>query len=622
MNLLVSLSNTKHKKRAVAIAIACSFLLVLPSCGIPLLRHPKPAPPLPESFNGATSSENSSQVRIEEFFDDPTLVGLIDQALAGNQELRILTEDVRIASNEVLARRGAYLPFLTIGGGAGLNKFSSFTPEGAAIRDDPFRPGQFFPNPLGNFVLGTNLLWQVDIWRQLRNARDAAVLRYFSTGEGRNYLVTRLVAEIAENYYRLMALDARLDNLNRIIALQERSAEIAGARKAAARSTDLPVQRFQAEVRKNQSEKLIVNQDIIQAENRINFLLGRFPQPVERRRVKFIDLNLHALSPGVPSQLLQNRPDIRQAERALAAAGLDVKVARANFFPRLLINSGVGYQAFNTKYLLMTPEALIYNVAGDLVAPLVNKKAIQAEYMNANARQLQAVYNYQRVIINAVTEVINRVAKVENYGRSIEIKKGQVQSLEAAVEAATSLYQLPRAELPIDYLDVLTAQNELFIAIKDLIEIKGEQLFAIVNAYQALGGGAYLLPIPKPEPLKYDHKWWRLILGDMHPPKAAISPGEGFKTHSQASEAPPRGPVPPPPPPAASTPVPPPPPAAASAPVPPPTPPAAEERGPFRLPAPAAAEERDPELLPEPLPTPMRGGRGSGTVPKTDHPPG
>src|SRR5512147_2158941 len=137
MNLLVSLSNTKQKKRATAIAIVCSFLLVLPSCAMPRLRHADPGPALPEDFNGGASPDNSAQLRIEEFFDDQTLVGLIDQALAGNQVLSILTEDVRIASNEVLARRGAYLPFLTIGGGAGLNKFSSFTAEGAAIRDDP-----------------------------------------------------------------------------------------------------------------------------------------------------------------------------------------------------------------------------------------------------------------------------------------------------------------------------------------------------------------------------------------------------------------------------------------------------------------------------------------------------
>jgi NodT family efflux transporter outer membrane factor (OMF) lipoprotein len=506
MHHSVRCSNTKNKKGALGIAIACSILLVLPACGIPPLRPPLPGAPLPAD-NGPPDSENSAQLRIEEFFNDPALLGLIEQSLSENQTLKILNEDVKIAQNEILARRGAYLPFVTIGGGAALTKVSSFTPEGAGIRDDAFRPGQFLPNPIPNFLLGgpAGLFWQLDVWRQLRNARDAAVLRYFSTGEGRNYLVTSLIAEVADNYYGLIALDKRLENLDYIIALQEQSLDFARKMFQGARLTELPVLRFEAEVRKNQSDRLIVRQDIIQVENRINFLAGRYPQPVARKTggeiEEFIDLNLHALSAGVPSQLLLFRPDLRQAERELAAAGLDVKVARANFFPKPIITGGVGYTAFNPKYLLITPEALIYNIAGDLSAPLINKKAIQADYMSANARQLQALYNYQRVILNAFTEVINRLTKVENYRRSIEIKKQQVQALDDAVGSATKLFQNARAT----YVDVLFAQRDLLDARRLLIDTKREQLSAIVNAYQALGGGGYLFPIPNPAPLKTHH---------------------------------------------------------------------------------------------------------------------
>ena len=485
MNLSVRFSNAKHRKHVIARAIACSImLLVLPSCGIPPLRRAEPGPGLPASFNGATSSENSSQLRIEEFYNDPMLTCLIQQALAGNRELKILNEDVQIASNEVLARSGAYLPFVSVGAGAGLNRYSRFTLEGAGIRDDPYLPGKFFPNPLGNFLGGINLTWQLDIYRQLRNARDAAAQRYVAASERRNYFVTRLVAEIAENYYRLMALDKRLENLDQIIELQERSLEIAKARKEAARGTELAVLRFQAEVRRNQSEKLIVNQDIVVAENRINFLVNRYPQPVERMSAGFFDLTIHTLSVGVPSQLLQNRPDIRQAERELAAAGLDVKVARVNFFPQLMINGGVGLQAFNLRYLF-EPQAVIGDIAGGLVGPLVNKRAIRAQYLTANARQLQSIYNYQRVILNAFTEVINRLSMVQNYSKSIEIKKQQLESLEAAVEVANNLFQTARTE----YLDVLFAQRDLRDARVALIDTKAEQLSAIVNTYQALGGG-------------------------------------------------------------------------------------------------------------------------------------
>ena len=578
MNHLVRSLSTRPRERAISIAIACGFLVVLPSCGIPDLRKPVPVAPQPGSFTGSTSTENSSRVRVEDFFQDPKLLGLIDQALTGNLEQKILAQDAQIAANEVLARRGTYLPLISLGAGAGLNKASLFTPEGAGIRDDPFRPGQFLPNPFGNFIFGANLTWQLDVWRQLRNARDAAALRFLSANERRNYFITRLVADIAENYYELIMLDKRIEILDQTIALQEASRRAAILKKDAGRATELDVQRFQAEVRRNQSEKLIVNQQIIEVENRINFLVARYPQPVERMTGDFIDLSLPALSLGVPSQLLQNRPDIRQSERDLEATGLDIKVARANFYPRFIINSGVGYQAFDAKYLLMTPEALIYNVASDLVAPLVNKKAIQAEYVTANSRQLQALYNYQRTILNAFTEVINRINKVENYGRSIELKKQQVDALEFSVNLATQLYQAARA----DYVDVLFAQRDLRDARVALVETKQQQLAAMVNTYQALGGGN-LLPVFDPYVPPPLGAWASKHFGH-------------WKANGAVKRVP--GPVPPPlPPPPGSgpEPVPPPPPERRTVPIPPPPP----ESGPFQLPPPPA--ERGPEPKPAPM---------------------
>ena len=211
---------------------------------------------------------------------------------------------------------------------------------------------------------------------------------------------------------------------------------------------------------------------------------------------KFFDLNLHALSVGLPAQLLQNRPDIRQAERELEASGLDVKVARARFYPALTLNGGIGYEAFNPKYLFNTPEALVANVAGNLVAPLINRKAIEADYLSANARQLQSVYNYQRVTMNAFTEVVNRVSMVENYRKSIEIKKQQLEALEASVDTSSKLFQNARAE----YVEVLLAQRDLMEARMVLIETKKQQLSAVASAYQALGGGN-LLPAPPADPL-------------------------------------------------------------------------------------------------------------------------
>ncbi|MEZ6062105.1 MAG: TolC family protein [Planctomycetaceae bacterium] len=484
-------ANTQQIRSAVFAAVFVCQFLVTPGCRIPGLRGPDPGKQVPESFKVPADEEfdweSSGRIDFHEFFNDPILTGLIDQALVDNQELRILAQDIQIAGNETFARSGAYLPFFFLGGRAGAEKPGAFTRSGA-VEENLTARGRRFGEPLPDFLVAANISWQLDIWGQLHDAQRAACLRYLGTIEGRNYVVTRLVAELADNYYELMALDKRLETLDITIALQEASLKLAQAKKDAGRGTELAVQRFQAEVYKNQSQKLIIAQEIIEVENRINFLAGRYPQTVDRRVEDFVNLELPALSAGVPSQLLQNRADIRQAERELAASGLEVDIARANFYPSLIINAGVGYNAFNAKYLFNTPESLIYNLAGDLVAPVINRRAIEAEYCSANAEQIQALYNYQRTILNAFTEVVNRMNKVDNYRKSLAVKRQQLQALESSVDAATKLFQNARAE----YVEVLLAQRDLQEARMVIIETKQQQLAATVDAYQALGGGGHV----------------------------------------------------------------------------------------------------------------------------------
>ena len=485
-------ADSSRKKNALRTIIAAALVLAIPACNIPNLRGSKSGSQTPDRLSfktdgdteGTTIDESSGQIELHQFFDDPMLTSLIDQAFIDNQELKILAEDIQIARNEVYSRRGAYLPFVFFGSRTGLEKPGAYTRAGA-VEENLTARGRSFQEPLPEFLVAANVSWEIDIWKKLRNAQCAAYLRYLGTAEGRNYVATRLVAEISENYYELIALDKRLETLGKTISLQEQSLRVAQLNKDAGRGTELAVQRFEAEVRKNQSEKLIIAQEIIEAENRINILAGRYPQAVDRQSADFFELNIHPLSAGVPSVLLRNRADIRQAERELQASGLDVRVARARFYPSLIINAGVGYNAFDAKYLFSTPESLVYNLAGDVVAPLINRNAIKADYYTANAQQLQAVYSYQQTVLNAFTEVINRMSKVDNYGKSLEIKRQQLAALEASVDVATKLFQNARAE----YVEVLLAQRDLQESKMVIIETKKQQLTAVVEAYQALGGG-------------------------------------------------------------------------------------------------------------------------------------
>tara|TARA_R110002111_G_scaffold258083_1_gene326859 strand:- start:103264 stop:104943 length:1680 start_codon:yes stop_codon:yes gene_type:complete len=481
---------TMPRQHVIVNLLAFCMLLLPTGCQIPDIFCADAEKALPADFNGATSAQNSADIGIDEFFNDPVLTSLIGEGLDSNQELKIRNQEIEIASNQILSRRGAYLPFVSVGARAGYDKTSRFTPLGAA-EDQLTYPGSGganFPDPIGNVRLSADLFWRIDIWRELRNARDAAIQRLDEAIETRNYYVTRLVAEIAENYYELASLDKRLEFLNQTIKLQEQSLEVARFQKEAARGTELGVQRFLAEVRKNESQRLIVSQRIVEVENRINFLVGRYPQSVDRVGWDFISLDSQTLNVGLPAELLLNRSDIQAAEREVAAAGLDILVARARFFPQLDITASVGYEAFNPRYLF-DPGAFVAGVAGGLVAPLINKKAIQAEYLNANARQIQAVYDYQRTVLTAFTEVANRLSKVEKYRMSVQIKQSQVAALEESVSVASQLFQNARAE----YIDVLFSQRDLLEARTALIETKQQQLSAIVNAYQALGGG-YLMP--------------------------------------------------------------------------------------------------------------------------------
>ena len=432
-------------------------------------------------------STNSAVLPKDAFYNDPFLMDLIGQTLNGNQELKILSEEINIACNESYARSGEYRPFVTLGSGAGFDKVGRHTREGAVEDQLLVTDGTEFPEPLGDFLVGANVSWEIDIWKRLRNSQRAAAMRYLGTQEGRNFIVTRVVAEVAENYYELLGLDNRQLTLQATVEIQQRSLIVAKSRKAAGRATELAVRRFEAEVEKNISELSLIRQEIVEAENRINYLAGRYPQPVQRITGEFVDLNLGTLGSGVPSELLQNRADIREAERQVAAAGLDVEVARARFYPSVSLSAGLGWKAFSTGYLFRTPESLVYSLANEVVGPLINKRAIQADYRSANAAQLQAIYAYQQTVLEAHIEVVNQITKVENYRQSIIAKKRQLDALAASVDVANKLFQNARAE----YVEVLLAQRELMEARMSLIDIKMEQLSAVVNAYQALGGGGF-----------------------------------------------------------------------------------------------------------------------------------
>jgi NodT family efflux transporter outer membrane factor (OMF) lipoprotein len=388
-------------------------------------------------------------------------------------------QEILIARTEVSARQGEYLPKVSAGAGAGVEKVGRHTSQGESDEAHELNEN------LADFRFGLTGSWEVDVWKKLQNAAKAADLRYLASVEARNFLVTQVVAEISRSFYELIALDNEIDILNRNIAIQVDALAIVKLQKEAARVTELAVQRFQAEVLKNRSHLYDLEQERVQLENRINFLLGRYPQHVKRNARQLAAPLPNVVRLGVPSRLLVNRPDLRQAELELAAAKLDVKAAKAAFYPSLTIDAELGYRSFNAAHLLNTPASVAYGVAGGLTAPLLNRSAITAQYRSANARQLQAVFNYEKTLLQAFTDVLNQVAAIHNLQKSYELQSRRVEALTQSVEISNVLFQSARA----DYMEVLLTRRDSLEAEMELVETKKRQLQAVVNVYQALGGG-------------------------------------------------------------------------------------------------------------------------------------
>jgi NodT family efflux transporter outer membrane factor (OMF) lipoprotein len=434
---------------------------------------------VPASFAGTSEANNSAQVGWREFFTDPKLVALIDLALKNNQEINIVALEIDIAQNEIMARRGEFLPKVGLRVGGGIDKVSQYSSQGTS--DDV----NGVSANLANFALGFTASWEIDVWAKLRNATKAATLRYLATQEGKNFAVTRLVGELASSYYELVALDAQLDVLNQNIEIQRNALLVVRLQKEAARVTELAVKRFEAEVLKNQSRKYIIAQQIIEAENRINFLVGRFPQPVERSAGRFADTLPPIVHVGIPSQLLENRPDVKQAQLSLAAAGLDFRVAKAGFYPSLGISATIGIQSFDFLKLVSLPASLVYGLAADIMAPLINRRAITASYFTANSKQMQAVLQFERAILSGFIEVVKLLSMIDNLGKSFDLQAQQVLKLSQSVDISSKLFASARA----DYMEVLLTRRDALEAQMELIESKRRQMTAAVALYQALGGG-------------------------------------------------------------------------------------------------------------------------------------
>ena len=458
-------------------------IIFLSACKIPALVSKQEGNKVPAYYNNAQDTTNIASIKWRQYFSDPYLIALIDSALKNNQELNIALREIEMDNNEILARKGEYLPFVNIAGVAGVDKTGRYTWDGLSEEDLKANPDKA-PKHIGDFRAGIYASWELDVWKKLRTAKKSATLKYFSTIEGKNFIVTNMIAEISSSYYELLALDNMMSIVKQNIELQKNALHMVKLEKEAAKVSQLAVNRFEAQLLHTQNLLYDIQQKIVETENKINFLAGRYTQHVARTTTLLNDIPIEMVQSGIPSQLLLNRPDIRQAELALAASKLDVQVARANFYPSFRLSAGTGFTAFNPSFVF-SPESLLFNLVGDAVGPLINKNGIIAAYKNANEKQIVSAYQYERTILSAFIEVANHLSMINNYKNSYETKFKEVEILNQSVDISNKLFISTKA----DYIEVLLTQREALDSRIELIETKLKQLQAKVNIYRALGGG-------------------------------------------------------------------------------------------------------------------------------------
>lgn len=471
------------------IPIAFIILITFSACKTQKLGTSELTVSLPKNYSNFNDSANLAKTKWNNYFTDKNLVSLIEIGLKNNLDLLVANQRIDMARAHVKFAKGSFLPTINAFGSIGQRRFGKYTMDGVGNYDTNLSPNiskdEKIAEHLPDYYMGFQANWEIDVWGKIRNKKKAAVARFLSTVEGRNYVITNLISEISLTYYELLSLDNQLEIIKETITLQDSALSIVILQKQVGDVTELAVKQFEAQLLNTKGIEVELTQSIIEVEAKLNFLLGRFPQAIERDKVNFnIDVK-NIINYGLPTQLIENRADVRRAEYELIATKADLKAAKASFFPSLTLSGAYGFQSFNPIFLVLNPQSIAYNFLGGLTAPIFNQNALKANYKNATASQKEALYNYSKTVVNSFVEVNNQISNVDNLQKLYSLKNSETQAYIKAIDVSNELFLKGRAS----YLEVILTQHNALRTKIDLILTKQKQHYCYVNIYKALGGG-------------------------------------------------------------------------------------------------------------------------------------
>jgi multidrug efflux system outer membrane protein len=471
-----------HALRAgIAASLAIAAATLTGSCTVGP-NYTRPAVEMPQAFRGETAAagrprpESLADVKWAELFRDDTLTSLVGTALEQNFDLRVASERVLQARALFRITRSDQFPTVDASVAASAARVSR-TGAAGNIPDDVSADASFTR-------IGFGLGWELDVWGRLRRQTEAARAQYLATEEARRGVTTTLVADVTSAYLALRAFDAEAEIARRTRDVGTQGLRITTARRDRGLVSGLDVRQAEQLLYTATGQIAGIERSIAETENALSLLLGRAPGDLPRG-LPFDAFTVPPTVPaGLPSSLLERRPDIRQAEQELIAANARIGAARAEYFPRISLTGFLGAESRALSDLVSGP-ARTWSAGVAAAAPIFNAGRTRGNVQFAEAVQREAVLNYQRTIYVALREVADALADYRKRSEERVEQERLVDALRKSVGLSTQRYQGGLDS----YLQVLDAQRSLFQGELDLTRLRWQELTSIVQLYRALGGG-------------------------------------------------------------------------------------------------------------------------------------
>jgi multidrug efflux system outer membrane protein len=465
-------------RRLTTIALA----LLAASCALGP-NYERPAIPTPPTWREIPVAEATSLANTAwwEVFDDPQLQELVRIALVENKDLKIAVERIEEARARYGFAKADFWPKVDLSGTAGRLKFS----EGSLVHTPD---GDTSTANLGTersiYAVSADVSWELDFFGRIRRTTEAQRALFFGTEEARRSTVLSLVADVARAYFELRDLDRRLEIARRTIASRREYLQLAQDRFEGGITPEIDFRQAEAELRRVEAIVFDLERLIALKENELSVLLGRNPGKVTRGRAADEQKRPGAVPAGLPSALLDRRPDVREAEQTLAAATANIGVAKALLFPRIALTGSFGFASTDIDTLFEGPSKS-WNILGNLLQPIFNAGKNRRRVEVTESQMRQALYAYEKTILQAFRETEDALVAYRKTGEQRTAQADRVRAERKVLELAELRYRGGVAA----YLEVLDAQRSLFGAELDEAQTIGANLVSLVRLYKALGGG-------------------------------------------------------------------------------------------------------------------------------------